>query len=106
MAASRSRTAMATWSISVRSMVLSVPAHATEEGDLVLADLLPEGRIVDPEAVGRREAAHAELAFGLVAVDGECRLACVLELVHTRQDRLDLAFGEQLVGVPGLLVVR
>src|SRR5689334_14890253 len=101
MAASRSLTAMATWSISVSIMGgESAPVHpsiwchrsvccgasppqtlrwsemvgwsgavAPEQRDLVLADAFALGRVVDAEALGRRQAEDADLALVLVAVD-------------------------------------
>src|SRR5262245_13719378 len=99
---------MATWSISVSSMVLSVARsaarHPAEQGDLVLADLLTERGIVDAEPVGGRQAADAELALGLVVVDRQRGVPHALEVVGGRQDGLDLALGQELVGVPRLLV--
>ena len=70
---------MATWSISVserraarpsvwaaRGRSCAVPA---EEGDPVLADLLPELGVVDAEALLGGQAQHADLALVQVVVD-------------------------------------
>src|SRR5262245_42003976 len=98
MAASRSFTAMATWPLSVSSMVTAFPrclpsslagrgprarsrtvrcppaglsalpvGVALEQGDAVLADPLPLGRVGDAQAGLGRQAQHAQLALGLVA---------------------------------------
>jgi hypothetical protein len=74
MAASRSLTAMATWSISVSTS----STVATEKGDLFLADLGPALGVVDAQALLRCEAQDADLALVLVAVDAAGRLAGLL----------------------------
>src|SRR4051794_4365309 len=93
MAASRSRTAMPTWSISVSFVVMlpapmgrSGPARFArscavppEQGDLVLADLGPELGIVDPEPLFGGQAQHADLAFVHVVVHLVGRLAHLVE---------------------------
>src|SRR5437867_3220405 len=96
--ASRSRTAIPTWSSSVRSM----PA---EERDPVLADLLAELGIVDAVALLGRQAQHADLALVQVVVDLVGSLARLLQRVDGREDRLHLARREQAVRLPRLLVV-
>src|SRR5204863_5520748 len=101
MAASRSLTAMATWSISVSTS----RTVATEQGDLVLADRFPPLGVVDAEPFLGRQAEDADLAFVLVAVDLAGRLAGVLERVHRRQEGLDAALADELVGRPRLVVV-
>src|SRR3954453_11067015 len=101
MAASRSLTAMATWSISVSTS----KTVATEQGDLLLADRLAPLGVVDAEPRLRRQAQDADLAFVLVAVDFPGRLAGVLEGIHRRQERLDPALADELVGRPRLVVV-
>ena len=58
-------------------------AVTAEEGDPVLADPFPFGRIVDAETFGGGEAEDADLAFVLVAVDLQRRLAGR----HQRVDR-------------------
>src|SRR5581483_914212 len=91
MAASRSWTAMATWSISVSMPVtLRVPA---EDVDPVLPDLRPELRIGDAQALVQ------------IVVDLQRRLARLLQRVDGREDGLDLAVADQPVGLPGLPVV-
>src|SRR6478672_1981836 len=101
MAASRSLTAMATWSISVSTS----STVATVESDPVLADLGPALRVVDAEALGRRQAQDADLALVLVALDAPGRRARLLEREHGRQQRLDAPLADQLVGRPCLVVV-
>src|SRR3954467_11732486 len=101
MAASRSLTAMATWSISVSTS----ETVATEQRDLLLADLGPALRVVDAEPFLRREAQDAHLALVLVAVNAPGRLARVLQRVHGRQERLDAPLADEPVGRPGLVVV-
>src|SRR4051794_31300296 len=101
MAASRSLTAMATWSISVSTS----RTVATVQRDLVLTDVGALLGVVDAEALLRGQAQHADLAFVLVAVDPACRLARLLEWVHGRQERLDPALADELVGRPRLGVV-
>src|SRR5215471_13048008 len=101
MAASRSLTAMATWSISVSTS----GTVATEQRDLVLADLGAELRVLDPEAFLGRKAQDADLAIVLVAVDQASGLANVGQGIDRRQQRLDPALAHQLVGRPRLGVV-
>src|SRR5437899_9103345 len=91
--ASRSRTAIPTWSSSVRSM----PA---EERDPVLADLLAELRVVDAVALLRRQAQHADLALVQVVVNLVGGLARLLQRVDGREDRLRLAGGPERVRIP------
>src|SRR5581483_11846416 len=142
MAASRSWTAMATWSISVSIQALqertagcgaeaphaggawgwgpgrgggaarknavagvSPLGVAAEDVDPVLADLGPELRVADPEALLGRQAQDADLALVQVLVDLQRRLARLLEGVDGRQDGLDLALADQPVRLPGLPVV-
>src|SRR5581483_9756565 len=103
MAASRSWTAMATWSISVSMPVtLRVPA---EDVDPVLPDLRPELRIGDAQALLRRQAQDADLPLVQIVVDLQRRLARLLQRVDGREDGLDLAVADQPVGLPGLPVV-
>src|SRR4029077_19439726 len=80
-------------------------AGPAEQGDLVLADRLALGRVVDALALLGREAQDADLALGLVAVDGERGVADLAQRVHPREQRLDLAVGDELVRGPRLPVV-
>ena len=50
------------------------------------------------ETFRRGETEHADLALGLVAVHGQRGLAGVVERVDLAEQRLDLAFADQLVG--------
>src|SRR5215470_9873211 len=102
MAASRSLTAMATWSISVR---ITSGTVATEQRDLVLADGGATFGIVDAQTLPGRQAQHADLALVLVAVDRAGCLAHLVERVDGRQQRLDPALAHQPVGLPRLGVV-
>src|SRR5581483_10315825 len=101
--ASRSWTAMATWSISVSMPVtLRVPA---EDVDPVLPDLRPELRIGDAQALLRRQAQDADLPLVQILVDLQRRLAGLLQRVDGGEDGLDLALADEAVGLPGLPVV-
>src|SRR4051812_38173006 len=103
MAASRSWTAMATWSISVSMTgTLGVPA---EDVDPVLTDPGPELGVGDPEALAGGQAEDADLALVQVLVDLQRRLAGLLERVDGGEDRLHLALADEPVGLPGLPVV-
>src|SRR3954465_2295180 len=110
MAASRSRTAMATWSISVSSpdvVISQLPSSvALEQGDLVLAVGGALLRAGDAQARARREAPDGQLAVRLVLVAALRGVADLLEVVGRRHDRLDPALGDEAVHVPRLLVVR
>src|SRR6516165_9726348 len=101
MAAWRSLTAMATWSISVSTS----RTVATEQRDLVLADLGPELRVVDAQPFRRRQAQDADLAFVLVAMDEPGRLPDVGQRIDGGQERLDPALADELVRRPCLGVV-
>src|SRR2546421_7991961 len=133
MAASRSCTAMATWSISVSREVTGAPfgcrrdllatswresrtllagprsarscAVPPEERDPVLAHLLAEREVVDAKPLPGSEGQHAELALVEVVVHLVRGLAHLGEGVHSRQDRLDHALADEPVGLPRLLVV-
>ena len=103
MAASRSATAMATWSISVRSDVhaLCLRNSSIRSGPT----LRPQLRVVDAESLLGRETQHADLALVQVAVDLQGRLAHLLEGIERRQRREHLSPTDELVGVPRLAVV-
>src|SRR3954468_17771490 len=124
MAASRSVTAMATWSISVSRPVMganccrrrptrtSPPAAssrsgavAAERGDAVLTHPGPQLGVADAQPVGRGQAAHADLALVEVVVDLVGRLAHLVQGVGGGEDGLDLAQADEAVGLPRLLVV-
>src|SRR5690242_7088997 len=120
MAEPRSGTAMAMWSISVSSGLVwadssvwvtwsSSPglravipmvsfllgAVSAEEGDAVLAHLLTQLGVVDPEALGGGEAQHTDLALVEVLVHLVGGLARLLQAVHRREDGLDLALADE-----------
>src|SRR3954451_325374 len=76
-----------------------------EDGDLVLADPLTLLRILDAEPLCRSETEDADLALVLVAVDLQRRLADVLQRLHRRQHRLDLAEVHEAVRLPRLRIV-
>src|SRR5687767_5265010 len=82
-AASRSRTAMPTWSISV-SLPLVWLCMTPEQRDAVLTHLGPEVGVVDAEAFLGGEAQHADLALVQVVVDLVRRLARLLQRVDGR----------------------
>src|SRR5918995_1031025 len=113
MAASRSLTAMATWSISVSSTARTYPAVglqlslgvALEQRDAILADALALLGVGHTPAGLRGQAQHGQLALGLVAVHRSGGLAHQLERVDGRHHRLDRATVDEPVHVPGLLVV-
>src|SRR5215207_5160621 len=92
---------MATWSISVSTS----GTVATEDGDLVLPDLFAPLGVVDAETLLGSEAQDTDLALVLVAMDAPRRLARVIEGVDRRQQRLDAALADELVGRPRLVVV-
>src|SRR5205085_10132305 len=106
-APSRSRTAMATWSISVRtgSAMCSGLVMTAEQGDLIEV-LLAERRVRDAEPFLGSEAQHPDLPFHEVAVHLRRRFSRLVERVHDRQRRVDLALAHEPVGVPRLAVVR
>src|SRR6266508_6245850 len=111
MADSRSRTAMATWSISVSRPAPSAtfmkrPGRvAAEDGDAVLPDLGSPLGVVDAEAIRGGQAENADLALVEVAVHRQGGVAHLLERVDVGEDGLDHALGDEPVGVPGLAVV-
>src|SRR5690348_11104185 len=79
-------------------------SDSSEEVDLVEvlgAQLL----VLDAEALLRRERQDADLALVLVVVHVERGLADLLEGVDLRQGRVDLALGDEAVGLPRLAVV-
>src|SRR6266508_3639318 len=99
---------MATWSISVRTgsdMRSSRLVMTAEQGDLVEV-LLTELRVRDAEPLFGSEAQHADLPLDEVAVHLRRRLTRLVERVHDRQRRVDLALPHEPVGVPCLAVVR
>src|SRR5260370_25536032 len=77
---------------------------ATEERDLG-EQLGASFRVGDTQALFRREAQDAELAFVTVVVHLIRRGAALLERAHLRERGLDLAVADQLVGAPRLSVV-
>src|ERR1700722_13273184 len=109
MAASRSLTAMATWSISVSSgAVTGAPSSSfvsPEQGDPVLPHLGAEFGVVDAETGLRGQAEHADLALVEVPVHLVGGIADVLQGVDGGQGREGLPVAHQLVGVPRLPVV-
>src|ERR1700722_14973970 len=109
MAASRSLTAMATWSISVSSgAVMGAPSSSfvsPEQGDPVLPHLGAEFGVVYAETGLRRQAQHADLALVEVPVHLGCGVTDVLQRVDGGEGREDLPLADQLVGVPRLPVV-
>src|SRR3954470_12890367 len=107
MAASRSLTAMATWSISVsiRQPYRGAPSLPSEAGDRVDV-LLAELGVRHAEALFGCEHEHAELALVLVVVDLEHRLGDLLERERRRQHGMDARLGDQPVRLRRLPVVR
>src|SRR6476661_10108595 len=62
--------------------------------------------VAHAEARLRRQGQHADLALMGVLVDVEGRLTHLLEGVRLAEGRVDQAAVDQLVGLPGLAVVR
>ncbi len=106
---------MPTWSMWVRSplagavdsahLAPSPCAVAPEHRDLVLAHLGPQLGVVDAEPLLGGQAQHADLPLVGLWWTGVGRLAHLLQRVQRREDGLDLAQGDQPVGLPRLLVV-
>src|SRR5579864_6278829 len=105
-AASRSRTATATWSISVSWGAVMFSTVAPEQRDPVLAHSVTQLGVLDAQALTVGEAQDADLPLVEVVVDLVGGLADRVEGEHRRQDRLDAPLADQAVGVPGLAVVR
>src|SRR6476620_10364756 len=115
MAASRSSTAIATWSISVRTVgMFGAPGSSSlgssrlvpeEEGDLI-EEPLTHRWVGDAQPLLGREDEHAELALVEIVVD-LCRgLARLIEGEHGRQGRVDAPLADEPVRLPRLPVVR
>src|SRR5436189_130114 len=107
-AASRSRTAMPTWSMSVSLPEWAPPTLGPvtpEQGDAVLADLGPELWVVDTEPLLGGETEHPDLPLVQVVVDLIGGLAHLRERMDSRQNRLNHPLGDQAIGLPRLLVI-
>src|SRR2546421_8365637 len=98
---------MATWSISVRtgSAMCSGLVMASEQSDLIEV-LLAERRVRHAEPFLRSEAQHPDLPLYEVPVHLRRRFPRLVERVHHRERRMDLALAHEPVGVPRLPVVR
>src|SRR4051794_37310379 len=90
------------WPLSTRSRPSDVP-EAVDRVQVRRAELLR--RRLDAQALLRCETQHADLALVQVLVDVVRRLPGLLERVRLGQRRVDLALGDEAVGLPRLLVV-
>src|SRR4051794_37639653 len=97
-ATSRSNAAASVCRVITRSDV-------TEPVDRVVV-LFPHRDVAYAEPFLGREAEHADLALVQVAVDVVRRLTRLLHRVDPRQRRVDVALGDQAVGLVRLAVVR
>src|SRR3954447_5786942 len=75
--------------------------EAVDRLEMGVAELV----VADAETLLGSEAEHADLALVLVVVHVQGDLADVLEGVGPRQGRVDLALGDEAVGLPRLAVV-
>ncbi len=76
----------------------SDPAEAVDRLEVLVAEV----GVADAEALAGGQAEDADLALVLVVVDVQRGLADLVEGVGPRQRRVDLALGDQAVGLPRL----
>src|SRR3954453_8483465 len=107
MAASRSLTAIATWSISVSSMSMNDLSvrEPTEERDLV--EMLLARRLVGhTQPFLGREAQYRDLSLDEVVVHLQRGFARLVQWEHLRHRRMDPSLAYETIGLPCFAVVR